>query len=1578
MGSVKGEGSLYFGTGIDNSGLKAGSSEAVGIVKGMSKNISKINPFAALAIAAVASMAIISKAAYDMAQEFETAMKEVETISSATQKNYQDISKSVFALSKVSTDKPAALAKAYYQIVSAGYDGAKGLELLAVSTKAAIGGITDTETAADGLTTVLNAFKLEATESEHVADILFQTVKLGKTTFSELAANMSTVAPIAAASGVSFEQVAAAIATLTKSGVPTAQAMTQIRSAIIGTNEALGDGWSQTMTLQEAFQLLYEKAGGSQTALQGLVGRVEAVGGVLGVAGINAATAAADLEAMGVAAGSSQKAFDTMINTNANQWKLFGNNLRSTIKGIGDSLLDMSSGIARGLNSLFQENESVVDSLKKHRTAIIDLTFEYKDTNTTAKRRIEILGELKELNPAIVSGLGTEEDKYILLNNQLESYNVYLSTRIRLEKELEALNKLKAKESGFREAIVDLESRAGNLIQDLFSKVNDGSQLISKEAQEEFNKIIQTSYDSNIEKLKELGDLLKNQGGKIGEVVFASTTGGFAISAAEESLNRYRKTVAGTLNDINAAQEEINQKLLIAIKIDKNQIENVRTLLVEYQDLQKVSDAIGVDVTLIDVPEIQKEIEKIKEVAAEIENINKITKADYKKDPNSLSVYLESENEQIKEAAEKREAYLTGRGRGGGPKVEPLNFEDFKKSLDEQQKYYENYTKAVINGDKNLADEIKKTYKLKKETYLDYLAGLYDSTKSYEEKSAILTEAREAPQIEPLKVQEFKESLDKQQKYYEDYTQAIINGDTQLAQELSEKHEFKSDNYLDYLAELYDSTKEHDEKMAILSEAREVPISGEIGGGGDAEPVNITAFRQSLEAQKTAYDDYTRAVLDGDTQLAQNISQNQDFKKQSYLEYLYDIQDAVQDHDKKMVVFQEIARVQPINTEEFKQTLQEQREYYEAYNQAILDGDADLAQDIAKNLDLKTTNYLDYLSNLRESTQSHEEEMAAFKLIAENQPIDIAEFLKNLEAKREAYEAYNLAIKSGDDEFAETIAKRYDLQRATYADYLNGMYVDAVDFRQKLLLLQALESEDADLRPKDLKPIDTTDLVLGRVEISDDYVQSLDSLNAQLQKLEDEYRASTSERDKIAIAEKIGLKKKQIEDEEALLDKHSSWIDDLERQITGYSRRELKLRLKNLKKELDDELKLHGKHSDEVIELEGKIKETRDELGDRTQQTINEVTGVLDEASELFAKFGNEEIAGLLSQLSDVAAGVGTLATGIATGNPLAIIQGSLEILNAAITVEIVSDTAKFEAEIDRLSTVLNRLSRDIDDAIGLDKIDTRLDALREESALMQANKNALQAELEARKEIKLLGITVGSKGSGSGTDAEKIKEFEDAIDELEHKLTRLQQEIYETLTATTASSITDSIIQGFEDGKSSITDFAGTFEDTIKKAIVESFKLKYLEQASQDFFDLFGEYSQTDNTLSVAEINNLRDAFGNLISDSESELAALNDILGGAGIEGGLFGDAPDAAGLSGDIRRNITEETGTELAGLMRRIADDVSFGLAAGREAVDNLILIQANTFNTVNELQNVIVRLDSIEDNTRQSLLHDLGN
>lgn len=357
MGIRNRDGALFMATGLDNSGMYEGTREAMGIIKTLAGEITSFDVFGGIGISAATAFAKAAKSSYDFEKEFRKNMLEVATISTQVTDDMTGFMNQVMSITQEIPIKAPEAAKALYSIVSAGHDGADGMKILEVSAKAAVGGLTETETAADAITTILNAYKMSAEEAGTVSDQLFTTVRLGKTTFGELGASIAQVAPIAAAYGISIDQVLGAVASLTKQGTPTAQAMTQIRAAIQGTAGELGDAAFQGRTFQEALQLIYEKAGGSASKMKEMLGTDEGLAATLALTGKNAKAAANDLGELQGSLGATEAAFEKMADAADNQLTLLANNVQAYLRPMGERILKEVSDIAKAFNEAFENND---------------------------------------------------------------------------------------------------------------------------------------------------------------------------------------------------------------------------------------------------------------------------------------------------------------------------------------------------------------------------------------------------------------------------------------------------------------------------------------------------------------------------------------------------------------------------------------------------------------------------------------------------------------------------------------------------------------------------------------------------------------------------------------------------------------------------------------------------------------------------------------------------------------------------------------------------------------------------------------------------------------------------------------------------------------------------------------------------------------------------------------------------------------------------------------------------------------------------------------------------------------------
>ena len=279
-----------------------------------------------------------------LASDFETAMGKVATIMDKSQVSVEDMGNALLDLSTQTGRGATELAEAAYQAQSASVSTKNTVAFVEQAAKLSKAGFTETATAVDTLTTVLNAYKLSESETEAIADKLVQTQNRGKTTVDQLSQSIGQAIPTAAAYNVNLDNLLSSYVILTKQGINTANATTYLNgmmtelakegSKVSGVlksqtgksfTELMGEGKS----LGDVLGILYDSVDGDATAFANLWGNVRAGRGALALAqagteGFNAELAGmarsagtvddalADLETPAVKA---QKALNALKNT---------------------------------------------------------------------------------------------------------------------------------------------------------------------------------------------------------------------------------------------------------------------------------------------------------------------------------------------------------------------------------------------------------------------------------------------------------------------------------------------------------------------------------------------------------------------------------------------------------------------------------------------------------------------------------------------------------------------------------------------------------------------------------------------------------------------------------------------------------------------------------------------------------------------------------------------------------------------------------------------------------------------------------------------------------------------------------------------------------------------------------------------------------------------------------------------------------------------------------------------------------------------------------------------------------------
>lgn len=318
----------------------------------------------ASALGLAAAGLAVTKAFHDFSA-FESGMAEVYTLLDVSEERFASFKDSVRTVMAELPQGSADLAKALYDINSAGVDMDSSARALQLAAMAATAGITDTTTAVKAGLGSLNAYGKDIGDLSETYDTLFQVVKKGVTTFPELAEHIGEILPGARSAGVSLEEVGAAIAVLTKAGIKTPKAATAIKGAIRSMAapapeakkifDELGISWRGMLpTLKD---IAAHNLGIDQ--MRKLIPDTEAATGILSLTQ-NLEGLEDILISMDHAAGSMEQAYEKMADTPEHKIKLLQKNITEISVSLGrlasSILLPLTDGLNRFIKGINNSN----------------------------------------------------------------------------------------------------------------------------------------------------------------------------------------------------------------------------------------------------------------------------------------------------------------------------------------------------------------------------------------------------------------------------------------------------------------------------------------------------------------------------------------------------------------------------------------------------------------------------------------------------------------------------------------------------------------------------------------------------------------------------------------------------------------------------------------------------------------------------------------------------------------------------------------------------------------------------------------------------------------------------------------------------------------------------------------------------------------------------------------------------------------------------------------------------------------------------------------------------------------------
>lgn len=206
----------------------------------------------------------------------------------------------------------------------------------------------------------------------------------------------------------------------------------------------------------------------------------------------------------------------------------------------------------------------------------------------------------------------------------------------------------------------------------------------------------------------------------------------------------------------------------------------------------------------------------------------------------------------------------------------------------------------------------------------------------------------------------------------------------------------------------------------------------------------------------------------------------------------------------------------------------------------------------------------------------------------------------------------------------------------------------------------------------------------------------------------------------------------------------------------------------------------------------------------------------------------DEETEAILGDIGGMLDGASQIATGIATANPLSIIQGSIGFLSSAFDLfnsrdrKAEKSIKKHEETVTRLGRAYTALEHAVDNALG----ET---VYQNQSALIQ-NLRQQQNEIQGM---------INDEISKKKTDWGRVEEFQERYDEAGRQIEDIIAEITESITQTSAGDLAnelkDALIEAFESGEDAAKVFGDVADNVLKNAVSNALKLQFLEKPLQN-----------------------------------------------------------------------------------------------------------------------------------------------
>ncbi len=360
----------------------------------------------------------VGGAATKMAFDFDKSMTSIQALVGVSADKVSEMGEAAKKMAVDTGKSSREAAEALFFITSAGLRGKEAMDVLEMSLKAAAVGLGETKTIADLSTSAMNAYGSESLSASGATDILTAAVREGKLEASALAGAMGGVIPLASNMGVSFDQVGAAMAAMSKTGTDAATGATQLTAILaslkkpskqaVDALDAMGmstEGVQQSLRekgLLDTLVMLQEglKQTGQDTTA--LFPNIRALKGVLDLTGAGLEDNKKVFDALTDSMGATDKAFEKTAKSASFKMTQGFNAMKESLMEVGQVIMITVAPLIKRLGDFFTSLSEKFKALSPQTKKLIVVL---AGIAAALGPVIAIIGTLMTMAPAIGAAL---------------------------------------------------------------------------------------------------------------------------------------------------------------------------------------------------------------------------------------------------------------------------------------------------------------------------------------------------------------------------------------------------------------------------------------------------------------------------------------------------------------------------------------------------------------------------------------------------------------------------------------------------------------------------------------------------------------------------------------------------------------------------------------------------------------------------------------------------------------------------------------------------------------------------------------------------------------------------------------------------------------------------------------------------------------------------------------------------------------------------------------------------------------------------------------------------------------------